>query len=232
MGWLGKTRAAPSRAAARPAAEPARGESAAPGANLRASNALKDFLWLVGDVPHGNLLDLGPVWQSTVSFFTERGFRVHTEDVLRAWKDFLREEEKRLRTARVGEPSEEMDAAALAERFLAGNLVHPPETFDAVLVWDLLDYLDAELLPRVVARLYDAMRSNAVLLGVFHSRTPDAFHRYRIRDAQHIELVPAAAVVPPQRALQNREILNLFARFRSSKAFVGRDQLREGLFTK
>jgi hypothetical protein len=34
------------------------------------------------------------------------------------------------------------------------------------------------------------------------------------------------------RTFQNREILNLFSRFRSAKTFVGRDQVREGLFIK
>jgi len=47
------------------------------------------FLWLISDVPHGRVLDLGPVWQSTVSFFVDKGYRVSTEDLLRTWKDFL-----------------------------------------------------------------------------------------------------------------------------------------------
>jgi hypothetical protein len=51
-------------------------------------------------------------------------------------------------------------------------------------------------------------------------------------DGQTLDLAPAAAPVLAQRALQNRELLNLFSAFRSSKTFVGRDQLREGLFTK
>jgi hypothetical protein len=37
---------------------------------------------------------------------------------------------------------------------------------------------------------------------------------------------------PHLHVYQNREILNLFGRFHSSKTFVGRDQIREGLFIK
>jgi hypothetical protein len=225
MSLLGKIRGATDRAS--PPVSP----SGSASANLRVSNALKDFLWLLSDVERGHLLDLGPVAQSTVSFFTERGFKVYTEDLLRCWQQFLREAEARLRSAPAGSPMD-LDRAALAEAFLRDNLVHPPETFHAILAWDALDYLDSELLPRLVARLYDLLKPNGLVLAVFHSRIADAFHRYRVVDAQHVELIPALALVPAQRALQNREILNLFSRFRTSKTFVGRDQLREALITR
>jgi hypothetical protein len=225
MSLLGKTRTGSERAAA-PAPAPS-----APGGVLRVSNALKDFLWLLSDVERGQLLDLGPVSQATVSFFTSRGFKVYAEDLLRSWQQHLRQEEARLRSAPAGSKMD-LDHAALAENFLAENLAHPPGTFHAVLAWDLLDYLDSELLPRVVARLFEVLQPNGLVLGVFHSRTPESFHRYRVADEQHIELVPAPGIFPPQRSLQNREILNLFSRFRTSKTFVGRDQLREALITR
>jgi hypothetical protein len=34
------------------------------------------------------------------------------------------------------------------------------------------------------------------------------------------------------RVFQNREILDIFGKFRSSKTFVGRDQVREALLLK
>ena len=79
--------------------------TAGPSGNLRISNGLKEFLWLISDVPHGRVLDLGPVWQSTVSFFVDRGYRVSTEDLLRTWKDFLSAEEEGFRAAPVGADS-------------------------------------------------------------------------------------------------------------------------------
>src|SRR5271169_3466244 len=68
----------------------------APG-STRISNGLKEFLWNLDGLGRGTLLDLGPAWQTTLSFFIERGFRVSSEDILREWKAFLTEEEKRLR---------------------------------------------------------------------------------------------------------------------------------------
>jgi len=67
---------------------------------------------------------------------------------------------------------------------------------------------------------------------LFHSRKPEGFHRYRVHDAENLELVGANCSRSPQRVYQNREIQDLFSRFRSSKTFVGRDQVREGLFIK
>lgn len=204
--------------------------SAARGGRL--SNGLKDFLWHLDGVKHGNLLDLGPVWQATVTFFIERGFKVHTEDVIRAWKDFLHTEMERMCALPPGQDAPEMSLAARAERFLSANLQYPSETFDAVLAWDLLDYLDDELVTRVVNRLTELLKRGGVVLAVFHNRKPESFHRYRVLDGQTLELLPAPVLCPTQRTYQNREILNLFGHFHSSKTFVGRDQLREGVLVK
>ena len=227
MSFLNKIRSGGEGAATRAAAtaEPA-------SASRRVSNGLKDFLWLLSDVERGHILDLGPVSQSTVNFFTERSFRVYTEDVLRSWKEFLREEESRLRSAPVGANAGETEPGAMAERFFSANLRHADETFHAILAWDVFDYLDAEMLPRLAQRMFQVLRPGGVVLAAFHAVKPESFHRYRIVDTQHVELVPAPTIFPPQRVFQNREILNLFSRFRSSKTFVGRDQLREALFTK
>ena len=198
----------------------------------RPSNGLKDFLWHLDGIAHGSLLDLGPVWQSTVSFFIERGFKVYTEDLLGAWKEFQRVEEEPLQALPPGEEPGEISPAARAQRFLESSLQYPPETFDAMLAWDLLDHLENDLATRVVARLAELLKEGGVILALFHSRKPEGFHRYRIVDPQTIQLVPAPAPVPLQHTLQNREVLNLFSRFRSSKTLIGRDQLREGLFRK
>lgn len=229
MGWPGKAHTT-STADDAPPSKP--GPAPVPSMhNIRPSNVLREFLWVLSDVQHGRLLDMGPVWQSTVNFFTDRGFRVSTEDVLRSWKEFMAAAEENLRNAAVGEATEAISPAALADRFMQTALCFPPESLHAVLAWDVLDHLDAELLARVVARLYDVLRPGGAVLALFHSRPAERFHRYRIVD-NAFELLPAPPPAAHERIFQNREILNLFGQFRSSKTFVGRDQLREGLFVK
>jgi hypothetical protein len=99
-------------------------------------------------------------------------------------------------------------------------------------MWDNLDYLESELMSRLAARITSLVRDGGVVLAMFHTRKPALFHRYKVLDAQNLELIPASCPFQPQHVFQNREISNLFARYRTSKMFVGRDQIREGLFVK
>jgi hypothetical protein len=198
----------------------------------RLSNGLKEFLSQLDGIGRGQLLDMGPARQTTLNFFIERGFKVYTEDLLITWKHFLDAEEKQWRDRPAGSTGLEMTPAARAERFLETTLLHPPESFDAMLVWDLLDYLDGELVSRLVTRITSLIRDGGVVFAIFHSRKPEGFHRYRVIDAQNLELIPTPCAFSSQRVFQNREISDLFRRFRSSRTFVGRDQLREGLFVK
>ncbi|MGB6266480.1 MAG: hypothetical protein WBF56_12120 [Candidatus Acidiferrales bacterium] len=235
MNWTAKSRPALAHTAVPSKPGPtaaATAPAAAVSANVRVSNGLKEFLWLLGDAKQPRILDLGNVSQSTLNFFIDRGFRVSTEDLLRSWKDFIAGEEEQLRRMPAGQGVERISQATLAEKFLADGIQYPEENFSGVLVWDLLDYLDSELLLRLMERLYNVLQPGGAILAMFHSRTPDRFHRYRIADPQSIELVPSPTLAVHARTFQNREILDFFGKFRSSKTFVGRDQLREGLFLK
>src|SRR5271157_6244433 len=69
----------------------------------RISNGLKEFLWNLEGLGRGTLLDLGPAWQTTLSFFIERGFRVTSDDILRGWADFSAQEDLRTKDAKTVE---------------------------------------------------------------------------------------------------------------------------------
>jgi cyclopropane fatty-acyl-phospholipid synthase-like methyltransferase len=193
---------------------------------------LKEFLWNLDGLGRGTLLDLGPAWQTTLSFFIERGFRVSSEDFLRGWKAFLTEEEKRLREDSEAREKMDMTANGRAVRFLAENLQYPRASFDAVLLWDLLDYLEPALVKQMVPNLTELLRPGGVILAMFHSKKPEGFQRYRVADSNTLQVISTAVVCPAQKVYQNREIQDLFSRFRTMKSFVGRDQLRETLFIK
>ncbi|MFZ0922732.1 MAG: class I SAM-dependent methyltransferase [Candidatus Acidiferrales bacterium] len=227
---LGSTTAAvPSR---KPQSAPAVAAAASHSSpNFRVSNGLKDFLWLLSDVENGRLLDLGSVSQATLNFFIERGFRVTTDDLVRSWKEFRIAEDERQRVEEQSDFYEPLSPGQIAERFLDHSLQYPEEGFNAVLLWDIFDHLGSELLPKIADRLYDIVKPGGAVLAIFHSK-PERLYRYRIVDNQTIETIPIGPVVAHDRPFQNREILNLFGRFRSAKTFVGRDQLREGLFVR
>jgi hypothetical protein len=198
----------------------------------RMSNGLKEFLWNLDGLGRGTLLDLGPAWQTTLSFFIERGFRVSSEDILRGWKAFLTEEETRLRDHAEDCATLDMTPSGRATRFLAENLQYSRASFDAVLLWDLLDYLEPALVKQVVANLTELLRPGGVVFAMFHSKKPEGFQRYRVLDSNSLQVVATPAICPSQRVYQNREIQDLFGRYRTMKSFVSRDQLRETLFIK
>jgi cyclopropane fatty-acyl-phospholipid synthase-like methyltransferase len=237
MGFLNRLRVAPQQPVMRPIgsgpialhnsvmAKPAPCE-------VRQSNGLKDFLRELDGIRKGMLLDMGPAWQNTLTFFIERGFKVYSEDVLTAWRDARRAEEERLKKLQQGAEPGDVSPGARAERFLNENLRYDGEKFDAVLAWDLLDYMEPKAAAKMVERLGDLVCPGGVILAVFHVRKPESFQRYRVHDAQSVELVPTPQLVPPQQVLQNREIQNLFGSFHSSRTFVGRDQIREGVFIR
>lgn len=198
----------------------------------RVSNGLKEFLWNLDGLGRGTLLDLGPAWQTTLNFFIERGFRVTSDDLLHAWKDFLAEEDARLKKAVASADSTDLTPAGRASRFVQANLQYPASSFDAVLLWDVLDYLEPAVAKQTVACLTELLRPGGIVFAMFHSKKPESFQRYRVADSSTLQVIGAKPLVPAQRVYQNREIQELFGRFRTVKSFVGRDQLRESLFVK
>jgi len=199
----------------------------------RVSNALKDFLWNLDGLGHGTLLDLGPAWQTTLSFFIERGFRVTSDDLLRSWAGFLAEQDKLAKEPLPNaENYAERTPEALAKKFLAENMEYPANSFDALLLWDVLDYLEPTLVKQAVASLTEMLRPGGVVLALFHSKKPECFQRYRVMDTNTLQVLETKPIVSAQKVYQNREIQELFGRYRSIKSYVGRDQLRESLFIK
>jgi predicted methyltransferase len=158
---------------------------------------------------------------------------VTSEDILRAWKEFLEKEEVALREAAgKTDPSVDMTPAGRAARFLQANLQYPAASFDAVLLWDLLDYFEPAMANKTVAAITELLRPGGVVFAMFHSKKPEGFQRYRVLDSSNLQVVSTRVLCPAQRVYQNREIQDLFGRYRTMKSFVGRDQLRETLFIK
>jgi hypothetical protein len=198
----------------------------------RVSNGLKELLWNLDGVGRGTLLDLGPAWQTTITFFIERGFRVSSEDILRSWNTFLAQEEAKRRECSEDSQNLDFTPPGKAARFLVDNLQYSLSAFDTVLMWDLLDYLEPSLARQVVAKVTEMVRPGGLVFAMFHSKKPTGFQRYRVADSNVLQVVDTPVINPAQKVYQNREIQDLFGRYRTMKTFVSRDQLRETLFIK
>src|SRR5579884_3223530 len=171
---------------------------------LRKSTALKDFVLKIPEVDPRALLDLGRAFQTTITFFADRGFRIAVQPLLESWRQFV-EEQQAQNTSGTETPP---DPGALAQQFLGRELQFPPGSFHGVLA------------------------SGGVLLALFHSERPAQRWSYRVRDMETIELIPNPGGLPVVNVFNNRQILNLFARFRSCTTYIARDQLREVLVVR
>jgi len=204
-----------------------------PQESTRISNGLKEFLWNLEGLGRGTLLDLGPAWQTTISFFIERGFRVTSDDILRGWSDFMKEQELLSSKLPVKEEDYlERTPEARTKKFLAENLQFPVSSFDALLLWDVLDYLEPGVAKQMVAHLEEMLRPGGVVFAMFHSKKPEGFQRYRVAGSSSLQVLSAKPICAAQKVYQNREIQGLFGNCRTIKTFIGRDQLRETLFLK
>jgi hypothetical protein len=190
------------------------------GAYSRQSNGLDQFFSSIREMQGLDILDFAEANQSNVSFITNLGHRIYSEDFLRS-----------LDTA-FGGPGEFYSNQADPNRsdlFVSQMFDFPDNHFDGALVWDSLQYLGPTLLQVTVDRLARAMRPGASMLALFHADEKAQavpVYSYRISDARALNLSPRGTRKPAQ-FFNNRGLERLFQRFQSVKFFLTRDSLRE-----
>jgi SAM-dependent methyltransferase len=183
------------------------------------------------------VLDVGATSASNIRFFTERGHRIYSQDLLEVSTD------PALITR-----DEQGQTVIDSKKFLEDNLNYPNSHFDLVFCWNLPDYMEEALVKPVVGRLWSVMKPGAILLVFFHTREagPDApYYRYHITGTDLLEMHALNArrdhkkerSGPPknftlQRVFNNRHIENLFRDFSSIKFFLSRDNIREVLVVR
>jgi hypothetical protein len=170
-----------------------------------------------------SVLDLGPTSPTNISVLTELGARVYNEDILRESQDpaYLAKQE---------DGSMQIDV----EKFFAENLDYSAECFDAILFWDVADYLPEILVKPLVERLQIMLKVKGNLLAFFHTKDGGAeslYSRHHIVQKDTLELEPVQGF-RLQRIFNNRHIENLFKDFASRKFFLGRDNIREVLMVR
>jgi hypothetical protein len=178
----------------------------------RHSNGLDQFFSYIKGESGLSILDLAGVNQSNVSFITNLGHKIYSEDFLRS-----------LRLAGNG------DAQPRVDSFLSQNLNHREASFDGVLVWDVLEYLSAPLLSATVDRLARIVKPGSYLLAVFQAQEKAESvpqYSFRIQDSKTL-LVADRGRRKPEQVFNNRSLEKLFHGFESLKFFLARDKLRE-----
>ncbi|HEY1939731.1 MAG TPA: methyltransferase domain-containing protein [Candidatus Angelobacter sp.] len=169
------------------------------------------------------VLDLGPTSPTNIALLTELDVRVYNEDILHESQDpsYMVKQE---------DGSVQIDST----RFFAENLDYPEGQFDAILFWDVADYLPEPLVKPLVERLQAMLKPKGHLLAFFHTKDAGAeslYSRHHIVQKDILELEPVQGF-QLQRIFNNRHIENLFKDFASRKFFLGRDNIREVLMVR
>jgi SAM-dependent methyltransferase len=182
------------------------------------SPALAKFLGAIGSREAPELLDLGPGVGPNVAFFGERiPCKIRVEDL---YADL--------------DGHAQRGAVDRFSEFLATRLPWPDQSIDAVLCWDLFDYLEPAAAQVLAGELIRLLKPDGALLVFFRTVASDdrSYTRYVIADEEHLRYRPYPAACSRRRVLENRDILKLFERLRVSDSILLKSQLREMLFRK
>ena len=190
-------------------------------AGTRRSSGLGELTRLLKGAEGLAVLDLGPTSPANITHFTELGHRVYNEDVL------LLSQNPEYRSS--SEPG-----GIDVDRFFKENLIFRNVKFDAVLCWDIPDYLAEPLVKPMIERIASVLNPKGYLLAFFHTKDagPDApYYRYHIHGADTLRLQHGPQF-RLQRIFNNRHIENLFHDYASLKFFLARDNVREVLVVR
>lgn len=174
------------------------------------------------------VLDIGPTSSSNINFITALGHSIYLANLV---EDASKRE--LMSTGEDGEPQIDV------EGFLENHLDFSGRGFDIVLFWDTADYLPEPLLAPVINRLHSVMEPRGQLLAFFHpavgvagpGAVKNEFNRYHLTEGNVVE-AQRAGDFRVLHGFSNRQIENLFERFKDYKFFLTKDNMREIVVTR
>jgi hypothetical protein len=182
------------------------------------TKALRKFMSCLAARENPLLLDLGPVVGSNVTFFGEQlGCKIFVEDI---FADLNRHMQS---------GTEDKFPDFLSKRFTQAD-----QSFDGILCWDLIDYLERPAAQIVARHLMRLLKVDGALLGFFGTapvQTPQ-FTKYIIVDEGNLKHRTYASKKARTHVLQNRDIIRMFEGLRVSDSFLLQTNIREILFRK
>jgi len=183
----------------------------------RPSRGLEEFFGYIRGRSGLTILDLGGATQKNVTFITDLGHRLYSEDFLRILHETF------------GPDGADQSNPGRIEYFLKQTLDYPDAQFDGVLVWDVLEYMAPALLTAVVERLLRVVRPKSYLLAFFHADDKQELvqsYTFRIGAMNALE-ISQQGMRRPMQLFNNRSVEKLFGKSESVKFFLTRERLRE-----
>jgi hypothetical protein len=164
------------------------------------------------------VLDLGPAVGSNIEYMSRYGCKLYIEDFYGALISGFSSGGERLGPV-----------------FFAHYLAFPDGTrFNAVVAWDLFNYLDRKELVALSSYLAQYCEPGAQLLALISiaKQIPQQPHRFKIVDADHLAYERQSAAERPCPRYAPAELSDLMRGFQLDRTFLMRHGVQEYLFTR
>jgi hypothetical protein len=166
------------------------------------------------------VLDLGSAVGSNVDYLARYGCKLYIEDLYAA-----------ISARGAANPGE----SRLSPSFLAESLAFSPDTrFDAVLAWDLFNYLERQELAALAMYLAPFCRPGALLLALISigKQMPQQPMRFRIIDPDTLAYEQQSKAERPCPRFSLYDLSEQMRGFRLSRSFLMRHGIQEYLFQR
>lgn len=180
-----------------------------PGRPHHASNVLKLFTEHLKRRQDAQALDVGPVCGENINFFARRVKRFFVCDM------FLRLDLARRKARPPSHAWQQLD--------------YPSQSFDGIMLWGLIDYLDDREVRKLVDLCQDLLRPLGTLLAVVQDEYAfsSVINSYVIAEDFGVYPRPQPHLALPLQRRHNRALLDMVAPFTPLKSFIYRDGIRE-----
>ena len=178
------------------------------------SNALRLFLEGLEQVREAQVLDVGPVCGENISFFAQRVKRLYICDM---FFNLSRDSRKNLHPDEVWK-----------------HLDYPSQSFDGILLWNLVDHLDDREVGLTADLCYKILKPGGMLLSSVtgQSSIGTAACSFVVREGYRLNIESRPTMDLPLYVRNNREVLELLLLFRAEKSFRYQNGLREYFFIR
>jgi len=178
------------------------------------SNVIRLFIDGLERQQKGQVLDIGPVCSENINFLAQHVMRLYIFDM------FLQLDQERRKDLTISSLWQHLD--------------YPPQSFDGILLWDLIDYLEDNEVSRLVELCIKMLRPGGLLMvfSLGEQETKTVVNSFVIGGGFQLHLRPQPHLDLPFHMRHNREVLSLLTPFTLVKSFIYHNGLRQFLFQR
>jgi len=178
------------------------------------SNVIRLFIDGLERQQKGQVLDIGPVCSENINFLAQHVTRLYVCDM------YLQLDRKRRKNISISNPWQHLD--------------YPPQSFNGILLWDLIDHIEDNEVSRLVELCIKMLRPSGLLMVISlgEQETQRVVNSFVIGEGFRLELRPQPHLDLPFHMRHNREVLSLLAPFTLVKSFIHHSGLRQFLLQR